>query len=339
MDYKSAGVDVEAGYKAVELMKGHVKSTFRPEVLTDIGGFGGLFSIAKAKDMEEPVLVSGTDGVGTKLKIAFVMDKHNTIGIDAVAMCVNDVVCSGAEPLFFLDYIACGKNEPEKIAEIVSGVAEGCRQSGCSLIGGETAEMPGFYPVDEYDLAGFTVGIMDKAKSIDGSRICEGDVLVGITSSGIHSNGYSLVRKVFDITKEGLDTYEESLGMTLGEALLTPTKIYVKPVLELIKQVDVKGLSHVTGGGFIENIPRMMPEGTKINIKEGTWEILPIFKLIEEKGNVERMSMYNTFNMGIGMVAAVKAEDAEKAVKILSDMGEKAYIIGNVTKGEGIEIK
>ncbi len=339
MDYKSAGVDVEAGYKAVELMKGHVKSTFRPEVLTDIGGFGGLFSIAKAKDMEEPVLVSGTDGVGTKLKIAFVMDKHNTIGIDAVAMCVNDVVCSGAEPLFFLDYIACGKNEPEKIAEIVSGVAEGCRQSGCSLIGGETAEMPGFYPVDEYDLAGFTVGIMDKAKSIDGSRICEGDVLVGIASSGIHSNGYSLVRKVFDITKEGLDTYEESLGMTLGEALLTPTKIYVKPVLELIKQVDVKGLSHVTGGGFIENIPRMMPEGTKINIKEGTWEILPIFKLIEEKGNVERMSMYNTFNMGIGMVAAVKAEDAEKAVKILSDMGEKAYIIGNVTKGEGIEIK
>lgn len=339
MDYKSAGVDVEAGYKAVELMKGHVKSTFRPEVLTDIGGFGGLFSIAKAKDMEEPVLVSGTDGVGTKLKIAFVMDKHNTIGIDAVAMCVNDVVCSGAEPLFFLDYIACGKNEPEKIAEIVSGVAEGCRQSGCSLIGGETAEMPGFYPVDEYDLAGFTVGIMDKAKSIDGSRICEGDVLVGIASSGIHSNGYSLVRKVFDITKEGLDTYEESLGMTLGEALLTPTKIYVKPVLELIKQVDVKGLSHVTGGGFIENIPRMMPEGTKINIKEGTWEILPIFKLIEEKGNVERMSMYNTFNMGIGMVAAVKAEDAEKAVKILGDMGEKAYIIGNVTKGEGIEIK
>lgn len=339
MDYKSAGVDVEAGYKAVELMKGHVKSTFRPEVLTDIGGFGGLFSIAKAKDMEEPVLVSGTDGVGTKLKIAFVMDKHNTIGIDAVAMCVNDVVCSGAEPLFFLDYIACGKNEPEKIAEIVSGVAEGCRQSGCSLIGGETAEMPGFYPVDEYDLAGFTVGIMDKAKSIDGSRICDGDVLIGIASSGIHSNGYSLVRKVFDIDSESLNTYEESLGMTLGEALLTPTKIYVKPVLELIKKVDVKGLSHVTGGGFIENIPRMMPEGTKINIKEGTWEILPIFKLIEEKGSVERMSMYNTFNMGIGMVAAVKAEDAEKAVKILEDMGEKAYIIGNVTKGEGIEIK
>ncbi len=339
MDYKSAGVDVEAGYKAVELMKGHVKSTFRPEVLTDIGGFGGLFSIAKAKDMEEPVLVSGTDGVGTKLKIAFVMDKHNTIGIDAVAMCVNDVVCSGAEPLFFLDYIACGKNEPEKIADIVSGVAEGCRQSGCSLIGGETAEMPGFYPVDEYDLAGFTVGIMDKTKSIDGKRICEGDVLLGIASSGIHSNGYSLVRKIFDITKESLNTYYDELGTTLGEALLTPTKLYVKPVLELIKQVDVKGLSHITGGGFIENIPRMMPEGTKVNIEEGTWEILPIFKLLEEKGNVERMSMYNTFNMGIGMVAAVAKEDAEKAVKVLESIGEKAYIIGNVTKGEGIDIK
>lgn len=338
MDYKSAGVDVEAGYKAVELMKGHVKSTFRPEVLTDIGGFGGLFSIAKAKDMEEPVLVSGTDGVGTKLKIAFVMDKHNTIGIDAVAMCVNDVVCSGAEPLFFLDYIACGKNEPEKIAEIVSGVAEGCRQSGCSLIGGETAEMPGFYPVDEYDLAGFTVGIMDKAKSIDGSRICDGDVLIGIASSGIHSNGYSLVRKIFDINEESLNKYYDELGATLGETLLTPTKIYVKPVLELLKQVDVKGLSHVTGGGFIENIPRMMPEGCKINIKEGTWDILPIFTLMEKLGNVERMSMYNTFNMGIGMVAAVKAEDAEKAVKVLTDLGEKAYVIGNVTKGDGIEI-
>lgn len=338
MDYKSAGVDVEAGYKAVELMKGHVKSTFRPEVLTDIGGFGGLFSIAKAKEMQEPVLVSGTDGVGTKLKLAFVMDKHNTIGIDAVAMCVNDVVCSGAEPLFFLDYIACGKNEPEKIADIVSGVAEGCRQSGCSLIGGETAEMPGFYPVDEYDLAGFTVGIMDKAKSIDGSRICDGDVLIGIASSGIHSNGYSLVRKVFDITKESLDTYYDELGQTLGEALLTPTKIYVKSVLELIKKVDVKGLSHVTGGGFIENIPRMMPEGCKINIQEGTWDILPIFSLLEKKGNVARMSMYNTFNMGIGMVAAVKAEDAEKAVKVLEELGEKAYVIGNVTKGEGIEI-
>ena len=338
MDYKSAGVDVEAGYKAVELMKGHVKSTFRPEVLTDIGGFGGLFSIAKAKDMEEPVLVSGTDGVGTKLKIAFLMDKHDTIGIDAVAMCVNDVVCSGAEPLFFLDYIACGKNEPEKIAEIVSGVAEGCRQSNCSLIGGETAEMPGFYPVDEYDLAGFTVGIMDKAKSVDGSKIADGDVLIGIASSGIHSNGYSLVRKIFEPNKENLSKYEDSLGCTLGEALLTPTKIYVKPVLELLKQVNVKGLSHVTGGGFIENIPRMMPEGLKVNIDEGTWDILPIFSLLEKMGIVERMSMYNTFNMGIGMVAAVAPEDADKAIEVLAGLGEKAYKIGYVTKGEGIQI-
>lgn len=338
MDYKSAGVDVEAGYKAVELMKGHVKSTFRPEVLTDIGGFGGLFDIAKAKDMAEPVLVSGTDGVGTKLKLAFVMDKHDTIGIDAVAMCVNDVVCSGAEPLFFLDYIACGKNEPEKIAEIVKGVAEGCRQAGCSLIGGETAEMPGFYPVDEYDLAGFTVGIMDKVRSIDGSRIAEGDVLVGIASSGIHSNGYSLVRNVFDINKEGLDKYIDALGSTLGEVLLTPTKIYVRPVLKLIEGVDVKGLSHITGGGFIENIPRMLPKGLKAVIEEGTWDILPIFKLLEEKGSVERMSMYNTFNMGIGMVAALSEKEADKAINILASMGEKAYVIGSVQKGEGISI-
>ncbi len=338
MDYKSAGVDVEAGYKAVELMKGHVKSTFRPEVLTDIGGFGGLFSIAKAKDMAEPVLVSGTDGVGTKLKIAFVMDKHDTIGIDAVAMCVNDVVCSGAEPLFFLDYIACGKNEPEKIADIVKGVAEGCRQAGCSLIGGETAEMPGFYPIDEYDLAGFTVGIMDRARSIDGSAIAEGDVLVGIASSGIHSNGYSLVRKVFDINAESLNTYNDILGTTTGEALLTPTKIYVRPVLKLIESVRVKGLSHITGGGFIENIPRMMPKGLKAVIEEGTWDILPIFRLLEEKGSVERMSMYNTFNMGIGMVAAVDRADADKAVSTLEAMGERAYIIGRVEKGEGIDI-
>ncbi|MBQ7266537.1 MAG: phosphoribosylformylglycinamidine cyclo-ligase [Firmicutes bacterium] len=339
MDYKSAGVDVEAGYKAVELMKEHVKSTFVKEVLTDIGGFGGLFDISKAKDMEKPVLVSGTDGVGTKLKIAFLMDKHDTIGIDAVAMCVNDVVCSGAEPLFFLDYIACGKNEPEKIAEIVKGVAQGCRESGCSLIGGETAEMPGFYPVDEYDLAGFTVGIMDMAKAVDGSKISEGDALVGIASSGIHSNGYSLVRKVFEPTKENLLQNYPELGGSLGEALLTPTKLYVKPVLELIKKVNVKGLSHITGGGFIENIPRMMPKGLKAVIEEGTWEILPIFKLLEEKGNVERISMYNTFNMGIGMVAAVAKEDAEKAVSVLEAMGEKAYIIGSVEKGENIEIK
>lgn len=338
MDYKSAGVDVEAGYKAVELMKGHVKSTFRPEVLTDIGGFGGLFGISQAKNMEEPVLVSGTDGVGTKLKIAFLLDKHNTIGIDAVAMCVNDVVCSGAEPLFFLDYIACGKNEPEKIAEIVSGVAEGCRQSGCSLIGGETAEMPGFYPVDEYDLAGFTVGIMDKTKAIDGSKIKPGDALVGIASSGVHSNGYSLVRKVFEVNKENLNKHYDELGGTLGEALLTPTKIYVKPVLELIKNVEVKGISHVTGGGFIENIPRMMPKGTKVNINEGTWDILPIFSLLEKQGNVARMSMYNTFNMGIGMVVCVAKENVQKTIDTLAAAGEKAYEIGFVTEGEGIEI-
>ena len=338
MDYKSAGVDVEAGYKAVELMKEHVKSTFRKEVLTDIGGFGGLFDISKAKDMEQPVLVSGTDGVGTKLKIAFLMDKHDTIGIDAVAMCVNDVVCSGAEPLFFLDYIACGKNEPEKIAQIVKGVAQGCKESGCSLIGGETAEMPGFYPVDEYDLAGFTVGIADKAKSIDNSKIKPGDVLIGIASSGIHSNGYSLVRKIFEPTKENLNVYYDELSQTLGQALLTPTKLYVKPVLELMKQVEVKGLSHVTGGGFIENIPRMMPEGTKVNINEGTWPILPIFDLLEKKGNVARMSMYNTFNMGIGMVAAVSESDADKAVEVLEALGEKAYKIGFVSEGSGIEI-
>lgn len=338
MDYKEAGVDVEAGYKAVELMKGHVKSTFRKEVMTDIGGFGGLFSIAKAKDMEEPVLVSGTDGVGTKLKLAFVMNKHNTIGIDAVAMCVNDVVCSGAEPLFFLDYIACGKNIPEKIAEIVSGVAEGCKMAGCSLIGGETAEMPGFYPVDEYDLAGFTVGIMDNAKAITGKDIKAGDILIGISSSGIHSNGYSLVRKIFDVTSESMNKYYDELGGKIGDVLLTPTKIYVKTVLELIKNVKVKGLSHITGGGFIENIPRMMPKGTKVNIKEGTWEVLPIFELMQKEGKVERMSMYNTFNMGIGMVVAVAAEDKEKALKVLADMGEKAYEIGFVSEGEGIEI-
>lgn len=338
MDYKSAGVDVEAGYKSIELMKEHVKSTFRKEVLTDLGGFGGLFSIKKAKEMEEPVLVSGTDGVGTKLKLAFILDKHDTIGIDAVAMCVNDIVCSGAEPLFFLDYIACGKNEPEKIALIVKGVSEGCKQAGASLIGGETAEMPGFYPIDEYDLAGFTVGIMDKTKSIDGSKICAGDVLIGIASSGIHSNGYSLVRKVFDISEKTLSEYFDELGATLGETLLTPTKIYVKPILELIKEVEVKGISNITGGGFIENIPRMMPKGTKVVIQEGSWPVLPIFELIQKKGDVARMSMYNTFNMGIGMVMAVSEKDVEKTVEFISKQGEKAYVIGKVAEGEGIEI-
>lgn len=338
MDYKSAGVDVEAGYKSVELMKEHVKSTFRKEVLTDLGGFGGLFSIAKAKDMTEPVLVSGTDGVGTKLKLAFILDKHDTIGIDAVAMCVNDVVCSGAEPLFFLDYIACGKNFPEKIALIVKGVAEGCRQAGASLIGGETAEMPGFYPVDEYDLAGFTVGILDKVNVIDGSKISPDDVLIGIASSGIHSNGYSLVRKIFDISDKTANEYIDELGSTLGEALLVPTKIYVKPILELIKQVKVKGISHVTGGGFIENIPRMLPNGIKAVIEEGTWPVLPIFELMQKRGDVERMSMYNTFNMGIGMVLAVDKADAEKTIEILKEQGEQAYIIGKTAEGEGIDI-
>ena len=338
MDYKSAGVDVEAGYKSVELMKEHVKSTFRKEVLTDLGGFGGLFSIAKAKDMTEPVLVSGTDGVGTKLKLAFILDKHDTIGIDAVAMCVNDVVCSGAEPLFFLDYIACGKNFPEKIALIVKGVAEGCRQAGASLIGGETAEMPGFYPVDEYDLAGFTVGILDKVNVIDGSKISPDDVLIGIASSGIHSNGYSLVRKIFDISDKTANEYIDELGSTLGEALLVPTKIYVKPILELIKQVKVKGISHVTGGGFIENIPRMLPNGIKAVIEEGTWPVLPIFELMQKRGSVARMSMYNTFNMGIGMVLAVDKADAEKTIEILKEQGEQAYIIGKTAEGEGIDI-
>lgn len=338
MDYKSAGVDVEAGYKSVELMKESVKSTFRKEVLTDIGGFGGLFSIEKAKNMQEPVLVSGTDGVGTKLKLAFLMDKHDTIGIDAVAMCVNDIVCSGAEPLFFLDYIACGKNYPDKIAKIVEGVSKGCVMAGCSLIGGETAEMPGFYPEDEYDLAGFTVGILDNANVIDGKKIKEGDILIGVSSSGIHSNGYSLVRKIFNPNKENINEYVEELGQTLGEALLIPTKIYVKTVLELIKKVDIKGISHITGGGFVENIPRMMPEGLKVNIEDGSFPILPIFELIMKKGNIDKMNMYKTFNMGIGLVLAIDKEDVEKTISCLKDLNEDVFVIGNVTKGEGIEI-
>ena len=338
MDYKSAGVDVEAGYKSVELMKDHVKSTFRKEVLTDIGGFGGLFSIEKAKNMKEPVLVSGTDGVGTKLKLAFLTDKHDTIGIDAVAMCVNDIVCSGAEPLFFLDYIACGKNYPEKIAKIVEGVATGCKMANCSLIGGETAEMPGFYPEDEYDLAGFTVGILDNANVIDGKKIKDGDVLIGVSSSGIHSNGYSLVRKIFNPNKENVNEYIDELGQTLGEALLTPTKIYVKTVLELIKKVDIKGISHITGGGFVENIPRMMPKGLKVNIEDGSFPILPIFELIMKKGNVAKMDMYKTFNMGIGLVLAVDKNDVDKTISCLKELNEDAFVIGNVTKGEGIEI-
>ncbi len=333
IDYKSAGVDVEAGYKAVELMKKHVKTTMREEVVTDLGGFGGLFSLAK-NAMEEPILVSGTDGVGTKLKIAFELDKHDTIGIDAVAMCVNDIICAGAEPLFFLDYIACGKNVPEKIATIVGGIANGCRQSGAALIGGETAEMPGFYPVDEYDLAGFAVGIVDKKDIIDGSNVKEGDVLVGLPSSGIHSNGYSLVRKLFEPTKENLAGTIDGLEGTLGEALLEPTKIYVKHIKALKEAVSLKAVSHITGGGFYENIPRMLPETTYAEIKLGSWPVLPVFEALQKKGDIARDAMYNTFNMGIGMIVAVDPSEAQKAVDALEAIGEKAYIIGTVKNGE-----
>ena len=335
LNYKDAGVDVEAGYKSVKLMGEHVKSTFRKEVLSDIGGFGGLFSLAQMK-MEEPVLISGTDGVGTKLKLAFGQDKHNTVGIDCVAMCVNDIICNGAEPLFFLDYIACGKNTPEKIADIVSGVAEGCRQSGCALIGGETAEMPGFYPEDEYDMAGFAVGIVDKKNMITGENINEGDIIIGLPSSGIHSNGYSLVRKIFDISEESVKEYIDCLGETLGESLLRPTKIYVKEILNLIKNVEIKGISNITGGGFIENIPRCIPKNKNLcaTIEEGTWPVLPIFELMQEKGQVERMSMYNTFNMGIGMVLVVAPENVDKVMKIVESMNEKAYVIGKITNSE-----
>lgn len=338
MDYKQAGVDVTAGYKSVELIKESVKSTLRPEVVGGLGGFGGLFDLSAAKNMKRPILVSGTDGVGTKIKLAFLADKHSTVGIDCVAMCVNDIICSGAEPLFFLDYIACGKNYPEKIAEIVKGVAKGCALAGCALIGGETAEHPGLMPEDEYDLAGFTVGIMDAEKVIDGKSIKAGDVLIGIASSGIHSNGYSLVRKIFNPTEDNINDYYEELGQTLGEALLTPTKIYVKSVLDLISKVEVKGISHITGGGFIENVPRMLPEGAKAVIEEGSYPIPPIFTLLEEKGGVERMSMYNTFNMGIGMVICTSEENAQKAMEILKENGETAYKIGKIAEGSGIDI-
>ncbi|HHU72026.1 MAG TPA: phosphoribosylformylglycinamidine cyclo-ligase [Clostridiales bacterium] len=335
MDYKSAGVDIEAGYKAVDLMKEHIKGTMRSEVLTGIGGFSGAFSLESFKNMEQPTLVSGTDGVGTKLKIAFIMDKHDTIGIDCVAMCVNDIACAGAEPLFFLDYIACGKNEPTKIASIVKGVADGCLMSGAALIGGETAEMPGFYPEDEYDLAGFAVGIVDQKKLITGANIKQGDLLIGIGSSGIHSNGYSLVRKVFRMQRETLDTYYESLGCTLGETLLTPTKIYVKALKELNKaNITVKGCSHITGGGFIENIPRMLPEGVHAVINKNSYDILPIFNMLAKDGNIEENIMYNTFNMGLGMVIAVDRDEADKAIKAINNTGEKSYIIGEVINGE-----
>lgn len=335
MDYKNAGVDIEAGYKAVELMKKHVQSTMRSEVLGGIGGFSGAFSLKNFMGMEEPTLVSGTDGVGTKLKLAFLMDKHDTIGIDCVAMCVNDIACAGGEPLFFLDYVACGKNVPEKIATIVSGVAEGCKQSGAALIGGETAEMPGFYPEDEYDLAGFAVGIVDKKKIIDGSSLKAGDTIIGIASSGVHSNGYSLVRKVFPMNREKLDIYFESLGATLGETLLTPTKIYVKAMKSLKEGgIDVKACSHITGGGFYENIPRMLKDGVTAVIKKDSYPIPPIFKMLSVDGNIEEKMMYNTYNMGIGMMVCVDSSKADEAVRRIEAAGEKAYIVGEIENGE-----
>ncbi len=331
--YKDAGVDVEAGYEGVRLMKKDVQRTFRPEVLTDIGGFGGLFALNKDK-YQEPVLVSGTDGVGTKLKIAFLMDKHDTIGIDCVAMCVNDIACSGAEPLFFLDYIALGKNRPEKVAEIVKGVADGCVMAGCALVGGETAEMPGFYPEDEYDVAGFAVGIVDKCKVINGKSIKAGDTLIGVSSSGIHSNGYSLVRKVLLSGREKLSEKVESLGTTLGEELLKPTKIYVKTILDLKDKYEIKGICHITGGGFYENMPRMLPEGLGIKVNKGSWPVLPIFDLIQKSGNVSDRDMFNTFNMGIGIAMAVDSKIATEVVNYLNREKEEAYIIGEIVSGK-----
>ncbi|MBR7015983.1 MAG: phosphoribosylformylglycinamidine cyclo-ligase [Lachnospiraceae bacterium] len=340
MDYKSAGVDIEAGYKSVELMKEHVKGTMRPEVMTNLGGFSGAFSAAALKGMEHPVLLSGTDGVGTKLKLAFIMDKNDTVGIDCVAMCVNDVACAGGEPLFFLDYIACGKNYPEKIADIVKGVAEGCRQAECALIGGETAEMPGFYPVDEYDLAGFAVGVADEKDIISGKDLAAGDVLIGMASSGVHSNGFSLVRKVFPMTKEALDTYYDELGTTLGEALIAPTKIYVK-ALKSLKNAGVRVLacSHITGGGFYENVPRMLKEGTRAVIKKDSYEVPAIFRLLQKTGDIEDHMMYNTYNMGIGMVIAVRPEDKDAALAAIETAGEKGFVIGCIEAGEkGVDL-
>ena len=337
--YKAAGVDITAGYRAVELMKQHIARTITVGAASDIGGFGGLFEL-DITGMERPVLVSGTDGVGTKLKLAFIMDKHDTIGIDCVAMCVNDIICCGAKPLFFLDYIACGKNVPERIAEIVKGVAEGCVQSGAALIGGETAEMPGFYGIDEYDLAGFSVGVVDKKKVFDNSSVKEGDVIIGLPSSGVHSNGFSLVRKIFDIENRDIKQPVAELGgLSLGEALLTPTKIYVKPVLALAEQVNIKAVSHITGGGFYENIPRSIPKGLSAKIDKQALRILPIFDLIAREGNIPERDMFNTFNMGVGMSIVVSADDAEKAVEILKAAGEDAYVIGEVVKSdEGVII-
>ncbi len=332
--YASAGVDITAGYKAVELMKKHIARTMTSGVCSDIGGFGGLFEL-DLTGITKPVLVSGTDGVGTKLKLAFIMDKHDTVGIDCVAMCVNDIICAGAKPLFFLDYIACGKNVPEKIAQIVAGVAEGCVQAGCALIGGETAEMPGFYPIDEYDLAGYSTGVVDKSKIINHASMKSGDVIIALASSGVHSNGFSLVRKVLDVGNADIKSPCEALGgKSIGETLLTPTKIYVKSVLALLEKVEVKGISHITGGGFYENIPRSIPEGLCAKITKSNVKILPIFKLIQQKGNIDERDMFNTFNMGVGMSIVVNKQDADKAIEILKANGEDAYVIGEIIKGE-----
>ena len=330
--YKQAGVDVTAGYQSVELMKEAVKSTYNEGVVSDLGGFGGLYALNTEK-IKEPILVSGTDGVGTKLKLAFLMNKHDTIGQDCVAMCVNDIICCGAKPLFFLDYMALGKNVPEVVATIVKGVADGCKMAGCSLVGGETAEMPGFYKQGEYDLAGFSVGVVEKEKMIDSQTIEVGDQVIGIASSGVHSNGFSLVRKIFSMDEENIKEYKEALGMSLGEALLTPTKIYVKPILALLKNVQVKGISHITGGGFYENMPRMLRDGVALKIQKDAYPILPIFPLIQKEGNIPERDMYNTFNMGIGMTVIVKKEEVKKAIEILEQQGEKAYLIGEVIEG------
>lgn len=334
MDYKSSGVDIEAGYKSVELMKESIKETRRPEMLGNIGGFAGAFDMSKIKEMDEPVMLSGTDGCGTKVKLAFVMDKHDTIGIDAVAMCVNDIACSGGEPLYFLDYIACGKNYPEKIATIVGGVAEGCKQSGCALIGGETAEHPGLMPEDDYDIAGFAVGVVDKKDMITGENIKPGDKLIGMASSGVHSNGFSLVRKVFEMTEESLSTYYDELGTTLGEALIAPTRIYVNALKSIRESgITIKGCSHITGGGFYENIPRMLPDGVKAIVKKDSYEVPAIFKLLQEKGDITEEMMYNTYNMGLGMVVVVDAADADATIEAIEKAGDKAWVVGDIAEG------
>lgn len=340
MDYKSSGVDIEAGYESVELMKKFVKRTMRPEVLGGLGGFSGAFSLAKIKDMEEPVLLSGTDGCGTKVKLAMILDKHDTIGIDAVAMCVNDVACAGGEPLFFLDYIACGKNYPEKIATIVSGVAEGCVQSECALIGGETAEHPGLMPEDDYDLAGFAVGVVDKKDIITGADLKDGDVLIGMASSGVHSNGFSLVRKIFRMNEETLNTHFDELGTTLGEALLAPTRIYVKALKEVKNAgVRIKACSHITGGGFYENIPRMLPEGKRAVVEKGSYPIPPIFTMMQREGNVAEEMMYNTYNMGLGMIVAVDPADVDKTMEAMKKAGDTPYVVGKIVDGEkGVDL-